>query len=186
MNDADALATAETFEANGLLSRDVWTGGLCLHAVQQAAAREALPKEESAEYQTMHAELLNRAGEAFRIPPCSKQWTRQWWLLPADHPGGRYFLRNVVKHMDAARQTKEACTLFFELPWLQATIRNRGVDELISDIDERQVVGDEQTWLLAETLRLVRAPPRPGRLPEPPKRQDAALSSLFLRQESSR
>lgn len=40
------------------------------------------------------------------------------WLLPADNACGLYFLRNVVQHMHAAEQTKQACTLFFELPWL--------------------------------------------------------------------
>lgn len=40
---------------------------------------------------------------------------------------------------------------------MQTTIRTRGIDALISDIEQRQVVGDEQTWLLAETLRLVRS-----------------------------
>lgn len=47
------------------------------------------------------------------------------WLLPAEDPCGQYFMRTVVKHMDAAHQTKEAFALFFELPWLM--VRDFGI-----------------------------------------------------------
>lgn len=151
LRDSDALSCAEALEVNGLLVRDIWTGGLCLHELQQTAAREALPKEDTPEYQALHTALLQRAAEAFCIPPSNKRWTRHWcgahascaaptpvvglldraecpfwcplrWMLPSDNPSGQYFMRNVVKHMDAAEQTKEACTLFFELPWLMARL----------------------------------------------------------------
>lgn len=76
---ADALVSAEALEASSLISRDIWTGGLCLHEVQQGAAWDALPAEDSAERRGLHAALLERAGEALRTPPSSTRWTRHWW-----------------------------------------------------------------------------------------------------------
>ena len=72
-------------------------------------------------------------------------------LVPA---AGSYVYAHLLPHLDAAGRAAEARAALMRLPWLQATLRERGLYALLSDVAVRMVSGDGTLSLLHRTLRL--------------------------------
>ncbi len=60
---------------------------------------------------------------------------------------------HLLHHLDAAGRGAEAKATLLQLPWLQATLRERGLYALLRDVAER-TAGDGTMSLLHRTLRL--------------------------------
>ena len=69
-------------------------------------------------------------------------------------PKGSYAYAYFLPHLDAAGLANEARDTLMRLPWLQATLRERGLYALLSDVAARKVHGDGTLSLLHRTLRL--------------------------------
>ena len=74
------------------------------------------------------------AGHATWSDLLSKQLSR--WLSDggAAPPSDSYVYAHALAHLDACSRTAEACGLLLRLPWLQATLRERGVYALVADL----------------------------------------------------
>ena len=69
-------------------------------------------------------------------------------------PTGSYAYAHLLPHLDAAGRCAEARATLMQLPWLQATLRERGLYALMSDVAARMTAGDGTLSLLHRTLRL--------------------------------
>ena len=67
-------------------------------------------------------------------------------------PSGSYAYAHLLPHLDAAGRGADAKTTLLQLPWLQATLRERGLFALLGDVAQRKV-GDGTLSLLHRTLR---------------------------------
>ena len=83
------------------------------------------------------------------------------WLQPAPGcapaaapPKGSYAYAHVLSHLDSTGRGDEARLLLLRLPWLQATLRERGVYALLADVAARMKRGGDPLWLLYRALRL--------------------------------
>ena len=78
------------------------------------------------------------------------------WLesgAPAPPPGS-YAYAHALLHLDRAGRGAEAKATLLRLPWLQATLRERGLYALLGDLASRMIIGDGTLALLHRTLRL--------------------------------
>ena len=82
------------------------------------------------------------------------------WLVPAPEctaaaapPKGTYAYAHLLSHLDAAGLQTEARATLLRLPWLQATLRERGLYALLSDVAAFMAQHDT-LLLLHRTLRL--------------------------------
>ena len=74
------------------------------------------------------------AGNAAWADVLSKQlsrWIDQGGAAPTS---GSYVYAHALVHLGASRRIDEACRLLLQLPWLQSTLRERGVSALIQDL----------------------------------------------------
>jgi WD40 repeat protein len=80
------------------------------------------------------------------------------WLESGDPnlapPKSSYAYSHLLTHLDASERSAEARATLMRLPWLQATLRERGLYALLSDIAARMMNGDDTLSLLHQTLRL--------------------------------
>jgi hypothetical protein len=67
---------------------------------------------------------------------------------------GSYVYAHVLPHLDAAGRGGEARALLLRLPWLQATLRERGLYALLSDVSSRMASAGGTLRLLFRALRL--------------------------------
>ena len=83
------------------------------------------------------------------------------WLFPAvgaaasgEPPAGSYGLLHGFAHLREAGRAADARSLLLRLPWLQATLRERGLAALLADVRAANASGDEAMRLLLAALRL--------------------------------
>ncbi len=81
------------------------------------------------------------------------------WLFPAGAPAaapppGSYVLSHAVAHLRAAGRRADAAALPLRLPWLQATLRARGLKPLLDDVAALAQPGDGTLSPLLSVLRL--------------------------------
>ena len=67
---------------------------------------------------------------------------------------GSYLYRHALAHFDTSGRATESKQLLMRLPWLQATLRERGVWALIRDVAARSVLDDGVLDILRRTLIL--------------------------------
>jgi WD40 repeat protein len=129
----------------------------CVHLLHRSLAEWLTDATRSGRF-TVDAAV----GHAVWAEHCNEQ-LRAWMEPASDSPGcapaapppaGSYMYAHALPHFDAAGRDDEARTLLLRLPWLQATLRERGLYALLSDIAARMAPGDGALWTLHRTLRL--------------------------------
>ena len=85
----------------------------------------------------------------------------QPWLFPArgdvaapEPPAGSYAISHAVAHLSAAGRQADASSLMLRLPWLQTTLRERGLKVLLDDVAGLAQPGDGTLSVLLSVLRL--------------------------------
>ena len=110
------------------------------------------------------------AGARFGVQPvlghtawAAQLWDAQlapWLFCPAGAaaaeapPQGSYVYAHALAHLDAAGRPGDATRVLFSLRWLQATLRERGLVALLSDLGSRRLTHGDAVATLYGTLRL--------------------------------
>ena len=119
----------------------------CVHMLHRSLAEWLLDPNRSGE----HAADVHTAHVAWAdlLYAQLKAWLDAGGRAPAS---GHYIYRNVLAHLDAAARGAQSRQLLLRLPWLQATLRERGLWSLIRDIAPRS----HADRALATLLRMLR------------------------------
>lgn len=121
----------------------------CVHLLHRSLAEWLLAPERSGTHTANVA-----SGHAAWVKVLTAQlaaWLDGGGRAPVS---GHYLYRNVLAHLDECGRQDESRRLLMRLPWLQATLRERGVFALIREVAALSVRGDGTLDVLRRALSL--------------------------------
>ena len=120
----------------------------CVHMLHRSLAEWLLDPKRSG----VHAADVHTAHVAWAdlMSAQLNAWLDDGGRAPVS---GQYVYRNVLAHLDASGRVEQSRKLLMRLPWLQATLRERGIWDLIREVAARAQASLALAMLL-RTLRL--------------------------------